>query len=379
MSYDLRVWCVNAPECPVNEIVAEGRGWAVIVATCTCLAEDVPDEVSDKLPGIQYIVELTLEPIHAPNVGRTALWKAARKFARSAHGVIEDRQEGTVELPSGVKRYTPIKRDSHTHFAVLAMSWWFDHSRLFEPGAIERLLTVIQRSLPEAMPRRYGLYEPAQHEFATTGRDHFVSFFLKHIADHVVWSPHRPVLHVFTSLAQDPGWISFGRKTVFRCNRITIEIDSAALDQPGWEENLRRAWRAISAELHPFFGDVRTLHGRVAYGRSLGSDAETEPDPVLSWWWHGIPSRLGHAIVVGEPYLSVWPELAGQAQFDGGLAYVSTADWRVRSDAVDLVGGVPSRLAIGFMPRKKIGEGRGVMDEHYEEYPDEFPFARPAE
>jgi hypothetical protein len=43
---------------------------------------------------------------------------------------------------------------------------------------------------------------------------------------------------------------------------------------------LRRAWRAISPELRPFFGDVRTLRGYVAHGRSVVVTRETEEDHV---------------------------------------------------------------------------------------------------
>jgi len=375
VSYDLRVWCVNAPEPSAVDAVTEGKGWIVNVAASTCLAEDVPEEVSEKLPGIQHLVEVTLEPIHAPKVGKTAAWKAARAIAKAARGVIEDPQEDAIELPSGVKRYTPAKRESGARVAVVGMSWWFDHSRLFEPGAIESFLDVLQRALPEAMPRRYGLYEPPQHELAATGREHLVGFLREHLTEGVVWYAHRPVLHVFMNVVRAPGWSPFGGKPTFRCNRISIEIDAAVLDQPGWEEGLRRAWHAISHELCPFFGDVRTLHGHIARGRSFWSDGETECHPVRSWFWRGIPLRLGHAAVVGEPYVAAWPELVSHAQLADGLAYVSTADWRSDADATDLLGGVPARLAIGFMPRKKTLPGGGRMDEWYEQYPPLFPFA----
>jgi hypothetical protein len=86
---------------------------------------------------------------------------------------------------------------------------------------------------------------------------------------------------------------------------------------------------------------------------------------------------LGHAAVIGEPYLGLWPELRGRASSsDDGLAFVSTADWRDSADAADQIGGVPESLAIGFMPRKRTLPGGGRMDEWFEEYPSVFPFAR---
>ena len=374
MSYDLRVWCVHRPEPPSGDVAAAGRGWQVMVDTSACLAEDVPDAVGEQLPGIQHLVEIGLEPIHAPKAGLTAAWKIARAIAASAHGVIEDPQEDALELPSKVKRFAPVRHDAKERVALLELSWWFDHERLFEPGAVERFLDVLQRVLPEAMPRRYGRHEPPAHQLAATGRDHFVELLTAHLDETVVWYAHRPVLGVSKAIAHPPGWITFAGKPTFRCNRIAITVEATALEQPGWQVALQRAWRAISHELRPFFGDVRTLRGHLGGGRY--SDGETEDHPIKSWWWHGVPTRLGHAAVIGAPYLAVWPQVAAGAALDDGLAFVSTSDWRSDGDAADLVGGVPPGLAVGFMPYKGTRYG-GTTTIHYEDYPTVFPFSRP--
>jgi hypothetical protein len=224
VSYDLRVWCVNEPKLSGSGTLEEGRGWILGATTCGCLPEDIPDQVAEQLPGIRYQVDFTLEPVQAPQKAKTAAWKAARIIAKAGHGVIEDPQEGSVELPSGIKRYVPAKRESGSRISTLELSWWFDSSRMSEPGAIERFL---------------------------------------------------------------------------------------------------------------------------------------------------------HAAVIGEPYLAAWPELATQAKLEDGLAFVSTPDWRSEADAADLVGGVPGRVALGFMAHKKTAPGQGTWDEYGEELPAVLPFPRP--
>jgi hypothetical protein len=382
VSYDLRVWCVKRPDAAHTGTVARGKGWLVNAAAGSCLSEDIPDLVGGQLPGIEHVVDLSLEPIDAPHAGKTAIWKVARTIAKSSRGVIEDPQEDVVELPSGVKRFTPIKHEADKRVSVVRMSWWFDHGRLFDKGAITAFLDTLERFLPEAMPRRYGLYEPPQHEYSRTRRDHFIQFLVANLTDTTVWYAHRPVLHVFKNITRDPGWIMFGERQTYRCNCIALEIDATAVDQPGWEEGLRRAWRNISRELCPFFGDVRTLHGHIARGRSFWSDGQTEVHPVRSWFWRGVPPRLGHAAVIGEPYLSLWTELRERATpvQDGGLAFISTPDWcDTTQDAADQISGVPERFAIrAGQQMRTLADlaGGGASDESFDAYPAVFPFAR---
>ena len=379
MSYDLRIWCVNRPDIAETVTIAKGKDWLVNAGVVACLAEDIPDDVVGHLPGIAHQVDLSLEPIDAPAAGKAAIWMAARAIAKAAHGVIEDPQTDQVELPSGVKRIVPIKHAPNERVSVLTMSWWFDHDRFSDRRSILSLVDALERWLPEAMPRRYGLYEPPQYELAKTGRDHLVEFLVANLTDTIVWYAHRPVFYVFNSISRNPGWIMHGGKQTYRCNRISIDIDAAVLEQPGWQPGLERAWRELSRLLHPFFGDVRTLRGHIARGRSFAFDSETESHPVKGWWWHGVPLRLGHAAVISEPYWKEWPELHGRTTPDeNGLAFVSTEDWRSDADAADSVGGVPERLAIGFMPRTRgSAAGGGEWVEWFEDYPAIFPFPRP--
>jgi hypothetical protein len=47
------------------------------------MSEDIPDHVGEHLPGIEHVVDLSLEPIDAPSAGQTAIWKVARTIAKA--------------------------------------------------------------------------------------------------------------------------------------------------------------------------------------------------------------------------------------------------------------------------------------------------------
>ena|SRR5215472_7301141 len=104
----------------------------------------------------------------------------------------------------------------------LRFTWWFLENPLLVSEGRERLLALFERLLPEALPRRYGLYEPPQHIYAETGKVHLLRFMEESIHDFVVWYPHRPVVGLYLGHPQPVGASKLG----FRTNRLEIEFPS---------------------------------------------------------------------------------------------------------------------------------------------------------
>jgi hypothetical protein len=331
----------------------QAKGWQVLAYEANpCLDEDVPHDVAQLLPGVAYRYGLVLEPIGAPAAGKKLLVGAANAIAKAAHGAVVDPQTDEVWLPSGLKRYRTTQKEETV--AVVNFAWW--HWGRPSRARVGELLTVLERTLPEALPRRYGDHEPPPHEYAKTGRKHFLDTLAKgHVA---VWYPNRPVVSAHACWDARQGWIN--EHLGFRAQLFEVGVLASALAQPGWARQLARFWRAASAVLQPFFGSVRTLRGYQmnANGR-LWHGSRTEEEPTRSWWWRGIPASLGHAVVLGEPYLSRWPKFARHAERKDGLAFASTADFTERTDLTSIVGAVPKKLA-----------------QHTDAYPPDFPFPK---
>ncbi len=388
MSYDVSIWCTEPFDDPRVLPTPEkwqaadggwryeGRGWLLRVqASAKIWDEDIPDEVVGALPGIAHVVYVCLEPLGAPKAGLTMLGKLTRAVAKVAHGVILDPQQDMVELARGTKRYQPPKRDNEQRFAMLEMSWWLNHGRLLEPMFLDSLVELLETHLPESMPRRYGEHEPPQHVYAKTGREHFVSFLATNLTDFIIWNAQRPVGGWHFSVDSSCGFQPLGQQQQYRCNRVTLSLEAMALTQPGWATGLQRFWRRTSGLLQPFFGDVRTLQGYSGRPSDPMMDAETESHPVSSWWWKGIPPELGHAVVVGAPYLEHWPELSAAADHVGELAFLSNDDWLTSSDVSERVGGVPAAMALPFMPDLAPHELGGMAMRYPDTYPELFPLA----
>ena len=253
MSYDLQIWSVRpAPSSDVlpkpTTWIADGqlwmherRDWQVVVGpSVKVLPEDVPETVAQALPGIGYLTELNLSPIDAPQTARKFISRSAAAIAKAIHGVVFDPQADQVTLPSGIKRFP--RPGASESASVISMAWWFIEGQAAR-GEFGPLLDVLKAQLPEGLPRRCGSFEPPEHVFAETGREHFLTFLSEHLKGQiVVWYPSAPVAHVHLGLPENIG----ASKRGFRSAYFTLDIDAEVLSQAGWQTALKHLWHSLS-------------------------------------------------------------------------------------------------------------------------------------
>jgi hypothetical protein len=354
MSYDVKIWSALPFEPAMlgerelwsqqshTQYTRHGRDWQIAVfSSVAALAEDIPLEVSRLLPGLCWLTCLSLEGKATAN-SLTILRATCKAVAKATHGVVVDEQEGMTLVPTGVKRFiTPQKQES---FSVLTLSWWFLESPLLFRSGREAFISLMERILPEGLPRRYGECEPPQYQYAETGKEHFLDF-LETTPSFLVWYPHRPLTNVHWGFPDKTGFNPVG----FRSNIVEISIEMSALSQPGWAHAVGQFWRGASRLIRPFYGEARSFGGYVRRGATvfLTADAQRGRGPddrtPMSWWWRGVPPRLGGAAVIGEVYQPLWPEFAAISELDDGLAFASPANW---SQPTPLTAAVPARLVM---------------------------------
>jgi hypothetical protein len=382
MSFDLQVWSVL----PLRDTAFEQaerwqqqsgswthsrKNWQIVVtASDKVLPEDIPDEAAQLLPGIQYLTHLNLEGKSTEEAVKLAQ-STANEIARKAHGAVFDPQEDSWRLPSGVKRFSAKKNEES--FDVVALSWWFLESPLLERNGREVFVTLLERMLPEALPKRYGLWEPPQHIYAETGKSHLLQFLDDNLHDTIVWYPHRPIAEIYLGFPSPMG----AHKLGFRTNHVSIEVEVKALSQPGWAVNLRQFWQKASALIRPIYGDVRFLGGYCRSGATVFGVAGYEGHPVRSWWWTGIPRNLGSGVVLGDVYQKLWPGFMPAATVLDGLAFTYSADWSSEQDLRAIVGEPPEDQR-----QPETGAGRdaqsNVLSPRGYRYPAGWPFGEPS-
>lgn len=375
MSYGLQIWSVREltqealPSPQDWKLIQEAQwtreepGWRVSVfRSVRVKQEDLPDkEFAQLLPGIQFMTELGLE---GPDTKSNAkvLNATADAIAKALHGVIYDPQEDAVNMPEGVKRFA--RPEKQERFSVLSFSWWFLGNQLTTSSGIERLLALLEQRFPEALPRRYGLDEPPQRVYTQASKSDFVKFFLENLHYHIVWYTNRPVTHFGLSVPKKIG----ANKAGFIANQLQIDVETAALAQPGWPENLRQFWREMSFFLNPFYGEVRTMSGFVWRGSTVCQDQKTENHPVAGWWWRGVPRKLGCAVVLGEDYQNVWPDFRKHATIENNLAFVESPDWGANTKVTKTIGRPPRGITL---------KSPDAFGRRSERYPRVWPFGEP--
>lgn len=378
MSIDLQIWAAT----PVNSNCFGDRskwesrqlGWSRISQNWQILVsrsyrvepEDVPEDINRLLPGIRWMTNLNLEGKTSSD-GLRLLHSTASDLARSTRGAVFNPQEDSVRLPSGVKRLmSPRSKES---FDVISMSWWFLESPIASRSGREAFLELLERDLPECLPKRYGRFEPPQHVYEQTGKEHLLKFLDDNLNDIVVWYPHRPVVGVYLALPSPPG----KHKQGFRTNHLSIQVEKQVLDEPGWSQALVRFWQETSTLINPIYGDVRVL-GRFRWMGATVSPGERHP--VTSWWWAGIPQKLGLAAVLGNVYQDLWPNFVRSATTANGLAFASLEDWKSESDLTERVGQAPSNQLLqhdGFARAMTAADYVKAQNKR-REYPPGWPF-----
>lgn len=377
MSFDLRVWSAVRPDLP-NVLPAGswsesgarwtcgGRSWQLVVEQPLPVdMEDIPDEVYRSLPGLAFLTDIHLEPISAPESARKFATKVANAIARPAHGAVLDEQEDALTVPRGVMRY---RAEPGNSIELLTFSWWWLGDQLATVQGLSRFVHLLAAHVPEALPRRYGSYEPPEFKFAEQGHDHFVRFLHDEATDFVVMYPTLPALGLTLNLQDHTGHGPHG----FVANHLQLDFDRSALAQPGWAAGLSRLWRAVSFLLEPFYGDVRTLTGYERRGSRLWVPRDAENHPVDGPFWAGLPAGPAHAFVLGDPYTSLWPVTTDADGPEGELRLEAVEDWSGEDDVFELVGPPPADLADPL--RVSQGEPGSFPFGAIHEYPDVWPF-----
>lgn len=375
MSYDLKIYTVkeqNYADLIENfKVVLNNDGFIlplrksqiVVSNPVTIEDEDIPHEVSRVLPGIQYLIECNLEPFTEDKKSTSEFMKLAKLIAKNGHGVIENPQTDKISLPSGVKRVQEIEKTER--FSIVKLSWWFNNQSIKERENLIILLKEIERTIPEALPRRYGIYEPPQEKFS--GLDEFIDYLVENINDSIVWYPAKPVIYVNFSIPPVIGPTKMG----YKFGRFSIEIDSAVLTMPGWQTSIQRLFKNISQVLKPFYGDIFVIDGYIRSRNGAWIDGMTGEHPIVSWWWNGFPRKSGLGLVLGEPLLNYVNIGRNYIKLNNGCKLFVKAD-DLKEDLYHYIY-IPEGL---FQPERKERVGIKVSG-FFGRYPDIWPFDGP--
>jgi hypothetical protein len=290
----------------------ESRGWCSVVRGAKgsyCFTvdgpvrvepEDVPDEVTAAVLGVTHLFDITVEGSAEADVPHAV--RFARRLAQALGGVVVDQQ--TTELWSKGASRQALKPDRGERVNVIKLEWYSRRESIgSDVGA--RYLALCRRLLPEALPRRFGEYEPLQEKLEVSGDEGFAQ----------AWRDATMLLFFTAASPCLSGSMSAGQNDERPSPVWHMSLDfhyQPLADDERWREPVRRLFVAIAEECDAFYASAEVTRGNIWNGRSMWSDGETEWSitPARREGWMGLPPYPVWWSWYGEPYRTL---------VDGGL------------------------------------------------------------
>jgi hypothetical protein len=302
MSYDLEVY--GARELEVNALpllVQSAGGTAESFATQTWIKrsvrgasdntlsidgplrverEDLPEVVAERAVGVRVLYQLSV-----PTSSRAAVSLAteiAQSVADLVDGVLYDPQRSRVIWPRGAKRRLQLPKTNRVD--VLKLHWYVSRQELKQHLAAN-VLDVIARRLPEALPRRFGNYEPLQHRLDESGHDGFVQFW----RDEKMSMFWKGTLPCFGGYATGLGDSVIGTTV----GSIHLDFDCRITADERWREELIRLFVELAMTTDCLYAHSVVERDWIVHGANLSCTAdqiETFPPGLTDRSrWLGLP------------------------------------------------------------------------------------------
>jgi len=259
---------------------------------------DLPYPVQQVLQGRAFLLEMNL-PWGLDEKDMSRAFALCEHLARECDGAVFDPQEDRLRYP--VVPDKPTRREPVlTPIRQLTLEWYFQAS---EANNASRFLETTRRIWPEAVPTRFGQYEPLRFKMADAdGEDAFLDLWQPGNSS-FFWKAKKPVFggSIFWSPSREPPDGARPKVTLsLDVNATAIETDQAMCDRAV------DLFAAVAEDLGPFFGAGYVTRGVLAGSRGAqwyGQGTENfSADWISGPWWLGLPIKPTWLTWYGEPY-----------------------------------------------------------------------------
>ena len=239
-------------------------------------ASEVPDAVVAAVLGVSVQYQILVEGSSTTDVDPAG--RIARRLAEALGGAVVDPQRGTIWSAKSGRAVTTPQREEQV--SVIDVDWCFEKDRVGE-STLRDFLRLCRQYLPEAVPRRFGSFEPLQGRYDERGEDGLVGLWSS--GTDVFWNARLPCVggRVFDPphTYEGPGWKA---SLDFLCEPFERDL--------AWRDALRALFVAVADELGAFYAcaQVTGQHVWSRGGLWVGQDTERST-PVGGYGWRGLP------------------------------------------------------------------------------------------
>ncbi len=311
MSYELHLY-ISKP-LPLDPPPATTGGQFVVHDAVRLEDDDIPDAYLALLgKRRRWRIEIYIEGQHS----RSALAAFESWLVDAVHrtnGVLIDEQADRYQTPRITARLPAESGTDHkTAQSMGQMTFFFENHDTYVDKVLPRVLDCLSEILPEALPHRYGAFEPLQGKMDGGDTAPLLAAFVGEPS--LIMKARTPFGFIHTSLASNEALKNWHPnhfiKRHFIAGRVSFDLRPSAFELP----HLTEAFWTLARVFDVFYAELRS------------SDC-----PVRAWFWKGLPDSSPRAFVLGPPYTGHWAEAAAQASDRNG-DFVLVAPTRLSPD-----------------------------------------------
>lgn len=293
-----------------GNLIVECRSWSCVIdGPFRCQPDDLDEALAHAVVAPAWLIQMHV-PIGDPKVARKSAARIATNVARARRGAVYDPQLERVIFPRGGKRPTPprlavqLTRD-------LKCEWCYAPEVL--ASTVEQFLSVADRFLPEAIPVRFGTFEPLQHRFEE-GRSGFVQMWGSEssTSGSFFWTCRKPGLGGGVNWPFDNE--ANAKRGGVAAAHMYVELEGDILTTDAqWRAAVTAFFRAVSSRTEAFFG--RAILSPSGPRPVSASEIENlfVPSAVFRGRWHGLPRHPAWLTWLGQDYSAAFARNQGLA------------------------------------------------------------------
>lgn len=248
--------------------------------------EDFEEELAGACLAPRWMLQVST-PYSAPRIRRDQARALARHLAEDSAGAVFDPQEGRILWPRGKqKRVAPRSAEQET--SLLKLEWFLLPSEWRH--AVERVVPLLSHHCPEALPTRYGAWEPPPHRFDRARASAFVESLAGE--DGGFWYAVPPSFG--GAATPPPAVVPANEDERLRVGRIEISFDCNQIAaDTRWVEAVTDLFRRGAEHFNAFYAAAQVEPGWIVSrnNRAFAQAASLqESEQVLRrGLWQGLP------------------------------------------------------------------------------------------
>jgi hypothetical protein len=298
--------------------------------------EDLPDELDGQTRLPKWLLQFTIS---------AAASNLDLEMAMAMSGLVADELDGFAFIddelfyPEKIKK--PLKKQSQTKQAknqpkkqtkerrgpLVTLEFHFARKQ-----AAKTFLKVARRFCPEAVPRRFGYYDPLPGKFDDQTESVFVNEWKRLVRDKngdgLTWTASYPCLEGHIGCSHTGGDSKKEYSRGIEQSIIEITFDGQVLkDDQEWCKKVVRLFEGLAVELDAFYAAGYVERNMVIYRSRIyiAHDSESISLQATDWShtkWLGIPRTPTWLVWYGGPYAKLLKHIAKENQTDSSAIFL---------------------------------------------------------